>query len=141
MHAQYHLFWKSPEGKARNFSSKATLFIVPESERSIRVIAFIHTRLERRGLGLPYPLIKRMVIAATRYEIRTDARFLLSVKDMPITTKGMRLGKMDGVILHNRRLLNRLYLARSGLTQLDAATSTQPSLEDTRRLPRFRAAP
>ncbi len=121
---QYHVFWMSADARTkRKLSSKLTIYMIPERERVTRIVVFIHTKLEgRRRFGLSHGLLKRLIVLATRLEVSDDARFLVHMKDAPLTTKGMRLGRLDGVILHNRRLLERLYFRRPALP----ASSTEP---------------
>ena len=42
-----------------------------------------------------------------------DARFIPLVADTPYSLKGMRLGKYDKPVIHNRKLLRRIYWAEA----------------------------
>jgi hypothetical protein len=50
-----------------------------------------------------------VVTAIAWGEIRDDARFIPTVKHTPSSMRGMRLGKFDKPLIHNRRLLDRIY--------------------------------
>ena len=54
-------------------------------------------------------MLKHLATAVAWGEIRDDARFIPTVSTPPSPSRGMRLGKYDKPIIHNHRLLERLY--------------------------------
>jgi len=136
VHAQYHVHWTSPaEGVERSLSSRLTLVMVPESERVTRLIVFVHTHLKGRARPAKRALLRHLSMAATHLEVRDDARLLARMKDAPLTTDGMRLGRLDAVILHNRLLLDQLYFQRRRLdphSQAQGAGARRQQLDEGR---------
>ena len=62
------------------------------------------------------PVVRRAQRVLAWFEIRDDARFIPTVADTPYSFKGMRLGKYDKPIIHQRKLLERIYFGQ-GLAQ------------------------
>lgn len=105
----YSIYWTDPASGARRPGSlHAAIFMVPETERTTRFQVLLFARF----LGpfrLVAPLLRRVAVALVWLEVRDDARFIPIVADTPLDLRGMRLGRFDKPIVHNRRLLRRIY--------------------------------
>lgn len=110
VHAQYTMEWTDPQGRPRPLITQTTIFMVPETATTTRFHLFIFVRLTEDRYRSLLPVIKRAVVAMGKREVRDDARLLPLLADTPLDLKGMRLGKYDKPIIHNRKLLRSLYL-------------------------------
>lgn len=105
----YSIYWTDPaSGERRPGSLHAAIFMVPETERTTRFQILLFTR-HTGLLGYAAPLLKPLTMALVWKEIRDDARFIPIVADTPQDLRGMRLGKFDKPVIHNRKLLRRIY--------------------------------
>ena len=57
------------------------------------------------------PLAAKAALGLTWWEVRDDARFIPTVADTPYSHKGMRLDKYDKPLVHQRKLMERIYYA------------------------------
>jgi hypothetical protein len=106
----YTLYWTEPGSqRRRGLTARAAIFMVPETERTTVFHVFVTTRIEDRRLRFFAPLVQKLAVALSWYEIRDDSRFIPTVADTPETLEGMRLGKYDKPLVHNHRLLKQLY--------------------------------
>lgn len=105
----YSIYWTDPtSGERRPASLHAAIFMVPETARTTRFHVLLYTR--HTGLmGHLAPLLKPMTRGLVWLEVRDDARFIAMVADTPDDLRGMRLGRFDKPIIHNRKLLRRIY--------------------------------
>jgi len=71
-------------------------------------------------------------LAAATREAREDQHFMRAMLDASTSEQGMRLGRLDAAIVHNRKLLKRLYLGEPALNLLDL-TPKDPSAQRTLR--------
>lgn len=108
----YTLYWTAPEdGRRRGMTAKAAIFMVPETERTTRFHVFVTARIDSFRLRLVAPIVKKSAVLLAWAEVLDDARFIPTVADTPEDMKGMRLGKYDKPLVHNHKLLRRLYWA------------------------------
>jgi phenylpropionate dioxygenase-like ring-hydroxylating dioxygenase large terminal subunit len=108
----YTLYWTDPAvGCRRGMTAKAAIFMVPETERTTRFHVFVTTRIDGFALRLVAPVVKKSAALLAWAEVLDDARFIPTVADTPEDMKGMRLGKYDKPLVHNHKLLRRLYWA------------------------------
>jgi len=108
----YKTKWVDPKtSAARPLRITSPIYFVPESDSSTILHTFVFAET-----GEPYDrffsLLRHVVTAIAWGEIRDDARFIPTVKHTPRSMRGMRLGKFDKPLVHNRRLLDRLYFAK-----------------------------
>lgn len=99
-------------GALRPLALRAQIFMVPETARTtlfhIALFARVHDPAWRPLVGVLGPVARALVWK----EIDDDRRFIPVVADTPERMKGMRLGRFDKPLVHNRRLLDRLYWGR-----------------------------
>jgi len=108
----YRTQWVDPKTQApRPLRIVSPIFFVPETERTTILHAFVFAQVSEAHARF-FPLLRHVVTAIAWGEIRDDARFIPTVRDTPRSMRGMRLGKFDRPLVHNRRLLERLYFAR-----------------------------
>ncbi|HFE46383.1 MAG TPA: (2Fe-2S)-binding protein [Nannocystis exedens] len=110
VHSDYLIRWSDPTGQQlRPAQLFAPIFMVPQDSESTLFVVFLFAKLESRLLRGLRPLVNRGAMAMIRREIRDDAVFIPNVADTPLSMAGMRLGKFDKPLIHNRRLLKDLY--------------------------------
>jgi phenylpropionate dioxygenase-like ring-hydroxylating dioxygenase large terminal subunit len=107
----YETKWVNPKNdETRPLRITSPIFFVPETRGTTMVHTFVFARI-----GPPYtrflPILKHVATAVAWGEIRDDARFIPTVAGTPASTVGMRLGRFDKPLVHNHRLLERLYYA------------------------------
>jgi phenylpropionate dioxygenase-like ring-hydroxylating dioxygenase large terminal subunit len=108
----YTLYWTDPGGgHRRGMTAKAAIFMVPETERTTRFHVFVTTRIDGLALRIVAPVVKKTAVLLAWAEILDDARFIPTVAETPEDMTGMRLGKYDKPLIHNHKLLRRLYWA------------------------------
>jgi phenylpropionate dioxygenase-like ring-hydroxylating dioxygenase large terminal subunit len=111
--SDYQLSWTAPGGAHRPFGARAVIFFVPETETTTRLVTFAYLRLfdER------YAPFKRIIAQLARVlgwsEVKDDQRWIPHVKNTPFDMKNMRLGKFDKPLIHNHKLLSRIYLGEA----------------------------
>lgn len=120
----FHMFWTdAASGEKRPLELQIALFMVPEAERKTRLHGFVYTDVTGTLGRLPKWLLKRLTVSAAAREASEDQHFMRAMRDAPITEQGMRLGRLDGAIVHNRKLLKRLYLRESPLSVVTARSA------------------
>ena len=107
----YETKWCDPvTGEPRPLRITSPIFFVPWDTQT----TFLHTFVFAQ-IGEPFarffPVLKHVATAVAWGEIRDDARFIPTVAGTPASTVGMRLGRFDKPLVHNHRLLERLYYA------------------------------
>lgn len=106
----YDIYWTCPRtGRERGVRTRSTIFMVPESETRTWFHVFVTVCIRQRRFRLIAPVVKRSAVALAWWEIRDDQRFVPMVADTPRSMNGMRLGKFDKPLIHNRKLLDRIY--------------------------------
>ncbi|XXF77311.1 aromatic ring-hydroxylating dioxygenase subunit alpha [Myxococcaceae bacterium GXIMD 01537] len=108
----FTITWTSATGAPRHFTTQVVIFMVPETATTTRFHVFSFVRLQNALLRPLLPLIRRAALVLSWFEIRDDARFIPTVADTPYSFKGMRLGKYDKPLIHQRKLLERIYYAQ-----------------------------
>ncbi|HEX4515196.1 MAG TPA: Rieske 2Fe-2S domain-containing protein [Polyangiaceae bacterium] len=107
----YTTQWVDPKTSAtRPLRITSPIYFVPESDSSTILHTFVFAETGEPHARF-FPLLRHVVTAIAWAEIRDDARFIPTVKHTPRSMRGMRLGKFDKPLVHNRRLLDRLYFA------------------------------
>jgi phenylpropionate dioxygenase-like ring-hydroxylating dioxygenase large terminal subunit len=106
----YTLYWTDPRTRARRgMTARATIFMVPETERTTMFHVFVTVRFEQRRLRLIAPIVKTAARVLAWAEVRDDRIFIPIVADTPEDMKGMRLGRFDKPLVHNHKLLRSIY--------------------------------
>jgi hypothetical protein len=109
----YSIHWKSPSGAPRPFHHHYTIFMVPETARTTRFHVFAFLKLVNPRFRPLMPVVRMAHRVLAWFEIRDDARFIPLVADTPYSMKGMRLGRYDKPLIHQRKLLERIYFAQA----------------------------
>jgi phenylpropionate dioxygenase-like ring-hydroxylating dioxygenase large terminal subunit len=110
VHAVFSFHWEAPgTGERRPFQVTTGIFLVPQDAERTRLFAFIFLRIDPDSLlRLSYPLVRRIALYLGKREIEADARICAHVRT-PRSLQGLRLGKFDKPVIHNRKLLEQLY--------------------------------
>ncbi|MCA9658799.1 MAG: Rieske 2Fe-2S domain-containing protein [Myxococcales bacterium] len=112
--SEYLISWTDPSGETqRPAQLLAPIFMTPQDAQSTLFVVFMLAKLDAPYLRRLRPLVHRGATALIRREIRDDAVFVPNVADTPFAMKGMRLGRFDKPLIHNHRLLERLYWGES----------------------------
>lgn len=107
----YTLRWRHPEtGAPRPVTARFAIYFVAETARTTLLSAIVFAKVEP-GWRVLMPIVRRYVPLIGQREIEDDQRFIPTVADTPYSFTGMRLGRFDRPLVHNRKLLERLYLA------------------------------
>lgn len=109
----YNIHWTAPSGEPRPFRHHFAIFMVPETPRTTRFHVFAFLKLMDPGFRALMPVVRKVQPVLAWFEVRDDALFIPTVADTPYSLKGMRLGKYDKPIIHQRKLLERIYFAQS----------------------------
>jgi phenylpropionate dioxygenase-like ring-hydroxylating dioxygenase large terminal subunit len=107
--SNYTIRWTSASGQERPFVHHFAIFMVPETPRTTRFHVFVFLKLLDPRYRALLPVVRRAHRVLAWFEVRDDARFIPTVADTPYSLKGMRLGKYDKPIIHQRKLLERIY--------------------------------
>lgn len=121
----YRVSWVSPLGRERPVCARAVIFMVPETATTTRFHVFNFVRLAQPRLRFLLPLIRRVALGLSWWEIRDDARFIPTVAQTPFSFQGMRLDRYDKPLVHNHKLLQRLYLGAPGAEAAPAPEDEQ----------------
>ncbi len=109
IHTVYTLSWHHPKTHApRPVVSRFAIFFVPETPRTTWLHSFAYARVAPAWRAL-MPVVRRVVPRIGRNEVNDDARFIPAVANTPIEFRGMRLGRYDKPLIHNRKLMKSLY--------------------------------
>ncbi|MDY7227491.1 Rieske 2Fe-2S domain-containing protein [Hyalangium rubrum] len=108
----YTIYWSAPSGAPRPFLHHFAIFMVPETPRTTRFHVFAFLKLQDPRFRVLMPVVRMAQPVLAWFEIRDDANFIPLVADTPYSLKGMRLGKYDKPIIHQRKLLERIYYAQ-----------------------------
>jgi phenylpropionate dioxygenase-like ring-hydroxylating dioxygenase large terminal subunit len=106
---EYNLHWTDAAGNARPLWIKAPIYMVPETPRLTRFHVFTYLKLTDRRLAAFTPLLGKVLTQMVRHEIAADARFIPTVADTPFELNGMKLGRFDKPLAHQRKLLKAIY--------------------------------
>ncbi|MBU8895549.1 Rieske 2Fe-2S domain-containing protein [Corallococcus sp. M34] len=105
----YTIRWVTAAGRPRPFVTQAHIFFVPETATTTRLHVFSFLRTDVRAMRPLLPLAAKAALGLTWWEVRDDARFIPMVADTPYSHKGMRLDRYDKPLVHQRRLMERIY--------------------------------
>lgn len=125
--ADYVIEWTAPDGSHRPFGARAVIYFVPETEETTRLVTFSFLRLFDRRYEPVKRIVGKVALALGWSEVSDDQRWIPNVKDTPFDLTGMRLGKYDKPIIHNHKLLSRIYFGAPA--QGDAAHGEPAQVE------------
>ncbi len=110
VHAVFSFRWEDPaSGKRRPLGVRTAVFLVPETDALTRLHVFLFTAIEPGSLfRFLRPVVRQVAHIVGVREVEADARMCRSVHT-PESLDGLRLGKFDKPVIHNRRLLRSLY--------------------------------
>jgi phenylpropionate dioxygenase-like ring-hydroxylating dioxygenase large terminal subunit len=108
----YEISWTSPSGVMRPFVTRSAIFMVPETADTTRFFVLATMRLVDPRLRPVLPLVKKAALGLAWLEVDDDRRFIPTVAGTPASLRGMRLGRFDKPLVHNHKLLERLYWGR-----------------------------
>lgn len=108
----YTITHELADGRPSSLTLRAVIFMVPEGARRTRFHVFVSASDRHPLRALALPALRPAVLALVRREIEDDARFIGTVANTPWSFEGMRLGRFDKPLVHNRKLLERIYLGR-----------------------------
>ena len=110
---RYTLRWfEAGTGKPRPLATRFSIFMVPEDERTTTFHTFLHVQIAPGFFSAFAPLVKAVALRLGHHEIAFDGRFIRTVADTPFSWSGMRLGKFDRPLIHNHKMLERIYWGR-----------------------------
>jgi phenylpropionate dioxygenase-like ring-hydroxylating dioxygenase large terminal subunit len=111
----YEIFWTCPDtGTRRPISLRVPVYFVPIDENTTQLSTIVFARSDLGSLPRPVmALLKKLAVGLVWNEFKDDRAFVKNVKDTPFDMKGMRLGKFDKPLIHNHKLLERLYWGRA----------------------------
>jgi phenylpropionate dioxygenase-like ring-hydroxylating dioxygenase large terminal subunit len=121
----YTIRWTGPSGEERPFVHHFAIFMVPETPRTTRFHVFAFLRLLDWRYRPLLPVVRRAHRLLAWLEVRDDARFIPTVAGTPYSLKGMRLGKYDKPIIHQRKLLERIYFAQGAAEAVPPVSRVQ----------------
>ncbi len=123
----YLIRWTDPSGEeTRPAQLLAPIFMVPQDAGSTLFVVFIFAKLDDPRLWRMRHLVGRGAMMMIQREIRDDAVFIPNVAETPFSLEGMRLGKFDKPLIHNHRLLERLYWGESFEERVARGVSRAP---------------
>ena len=108
----YDIYWTTPgDREERSIRTRSVIFFVPEGPSRTRLHVFVNVRA-RGAFRRMLPVVKRAAVGLGWWEVRDDQRFIPAIAATPFSMKGMRLGKYDKPLVHNHKLLDRIYRAQ-----------------------------
>jgi len=114
----YTIYFTRHEDRERRVAvtMRANIFMTPQTDRSTQMHVFVSLRYESPALLAMRAALDPLAVQLARREIEDDARFIPTLANTPATMKGMRLGRFDKPLIHNRKLLAHLYWGREDET-------------------------
>ncbi len=106
----YDIRWtQGRDGPPRPIITRTPIFFVPVNDTVTHVVVFTFVKVAVPALTPLLPLIKPAAVVLGWLEVRDDRRFISTVAATPPDLKGMRLGRYDKPLIHNHKLLQRIY--------------------------------
>lgn len=106
----YTLHWASPNGRRRPVTSRFAIYFVPLDDHSTVLHVIAYAKIDA-PFGFLAPIVHAVVPRIGAAEVMDDRRFVHHVADTPFEFTGMRLGRYDAPLVHNRKLMKQIYLA------------------------------
>lgn len=137
----YTLRWfEKGTHRPRPLATRFSIFMVPVDDRTTEFHTFLHVQIAPGPYSLIAPLVKRVTLHLGHREIAFDGRFIPTVAATPFSFEGMRLGKFDRPLVHNHKLLERIYWGQKFVPAVAAPAGGEPAPERAAAAPR-RALP
>jgi hypothetical protein len=105
----YTLHWTAPDGSPRPVTSRFSIYFVPETPSSTILHIISYAKISAK-LAFMMPVVRAVVPQIGASEVYDDQKFIHHVAETPFEFTGMRLGRFDLPLVHNRKLMKRLYL-------------------------------
>jgi hypothetical protein len=106
----YTLHWESPKGSRRPVTSRFAIYFVPESEERTVLHVLSYAKIDAPFRFLK-PIVHALVPRIGKSEVLDDQRFIQRVAATPFEFTGMRLGRFDAPLVHNRKLMKQRYFS------------------------------
>jgi phenylpropionate dioxygenase-like ring-hydroxylating dioxygenase large terminal subunit len=108
--AIFDMHWTDSSGtKNRPWIFRSPIYMVPEGQSATRMHVFSFAKIESKRLAWLLPVVTPLLRRNGRREIQADANFMHHIADTPDEMRGMCLGRFDKPLLHNQKLLRRIY--------------------------------
>jgi phenylpropionate dioxygenase-like ring-hydroxylating dioxygenase large terminal subunit len=108
----YTLHWASPGGGRRPVTSRFAIYFVPESDQTTVLHVLSYAKIASPFQFLK-PIVHALVPRIGASEVVDDQRFASRVAHTPFEFTGMRLGRFDAPLVHNRKLMKLRYFSNS----------------------------
>jgi hypothetical protein len=108
----YTLHWASPGGARRPVTSRFAIYFVPETDRTTVLHVLSYAKIDK-PFQLLRPIVNALVPRIGASEVMDDQRFVRHVAHTPFEFTGMRLGRFDAPLVHNRKLMKSIYFGKS----------------------------
>jgi hypothetical protein len=109
----YTLHWAKPGGNRRPVTSRFAIYFVPESDNSTVLHVLSYAKIDSPFQFLR-PIVHALVPRIGTSEVMDDQRFVGKIASTPFEFTGMRLGRFDAPLVHNRKLMKQRYFADPG---------------------------
>jgi phenylpropionate dioxygenase-like ring-hydroxylating dioxygenase large terminal subunit len=128
VHAVFTFHWEDPKtGAARPLTARTAVFLVPETETTTRFHVFVFFKVAAGSwFNWIIPIVRFAALRIGINEVEADARLSATVANTPLSLEGMRLGKFDKPVIHNRKLLQKVYWG-------EPSTGTEPAIVESKR--------
>jgi phenylpropionate dioxygenase-like ring-hydroxylating dioxygenase large terminal subunit len=115
----YTFGWRDARtGIDRPLTTRAAVFLVPEGEAVTRLHMFLFTKIPPSLRFALRAVLHQLTRLVASIELRRDARLMAAVAMAPHDLRGMRLTDLDKALIHNRKLLQRLYRSTAGFDEV-----------------------
>lgn len=105
----YDVHWtRASDGRPGPLRTRNVFFLVPETDATTRLNAIVAVQTAP-GYRWLLPLAKRTGLWITAAVAQQDRKYMPLLSGTPKETDGMRFGRFDKPVIHNRRLLERIY--------------------------------
>jgi hypothetical protein len=112
VHWTFHTKWGTNGGEEPLLSVRGAGIIVPERENQTRVYNLVFVKVHSPKLKPLTPLLGKLSFRVSKQEIERDRVLLNKIGPVGVKTAGMRLGALDGQLVHNRKLLQKIYFGQ-----------------------------
>jgi phenylpropionate dioxygenase-like ring-hydroxylating dioxygenase large terminal subunit len=114
VHSTLESWWGNPaDGRKKAFSIRSTHVFVPNTMDRTDLYEFPFVKIHEPRLRPFAYVIRAAALYALWSELMADRRAVQRLVGAPIGMRGMRLGPGDKQVIHNRTLVNRIYLGEA----------------------------
>lgn len=118
VHWTFHTKWGTKGGEEPVFSVRGAGIIVPERENQTRVYNLVFFKCHSPKLKPLTPLLGKLSFRVSKQEIERDRVLLNKIGPVGVKIAGMRLGALDGQLVHNRKLLQKIYFGQQAVEEI-----------------------